>query len=78
MYSAAVSRDNKKRAALHGSLYFTGTETLGADTKSARLSAAYINLNALNVNEPAASCMTIRMADRVSCYRAATAAITVF
>ena len=67
---------NKKRAVLGGPLYSSGTEALCADTKFASLSSAYIYLNALKVNEPAAPCMTVGVADGVSCCRPAAAAIT--
>ena len=59
-------KGNKKRAVLHGSLYFTGTEALGADMELAGLPSAYVDSDALNVDEPAASCMAVRMAHRVS------------
>ena len=67
----------KKRAVLNGSLYFSGTKALGADMKPARFTAAHIYLDALNIDEPAASCMAVRMAHGVSGYRAASAAVTV-
>ena len=67
---------SKKRAALNGSLYFSGTEALCADMKFTRLSAAYVDLYALNVDEPAASCMTVGVADGISRCRPASAAIT--
>lgn len=73
----AMSKGNKKRAALNGSLYFSGTKALGADMKSARFSSAYVYLDALNVDEPAASRMAVGMADGVPCYGAASAAVTV-
>lgn len=72
----AGNEGNKKRAVLNGSLYFSGTEALRADMKFTRLSAAYVDLYALNVDEPAASCMTVGMADGISRCRPTAAAIT--
>ena len=66
----------KKRAALYGPLYFSGTEALRADMKFASLSAAYIYLNALYVYKPAASCVAVGVADGVTSCRPAAAAIT--
>lgn len=69
---------NKKRAVLNGSLYFAGTEALGADVELAGFPTAYVDSDALNVDEPAASCMAVRMAHRVSRNRSAAAAVTEF
>ena len=71
-------KGNKKRAVLHGSLSFTGTEALGADMELAGLPSAYVDSDALNVDEPAASCMAVRMAHRVSRNGPAAAAVTEF
>lgn len=68
----------KKRAVLNGPLYFTGTETLCADTESAGFAASYIYLNALYIDEPPAPCVAVGMAYGVSCYRPAAAAVTDF
>lgn len=70
--------NDKKRAALNGPLYFSGTEALRADTKFTSLSTAYVYPYALKIYEPAASRMTVGVADGVSCYRPAAAAITEF
>ncbi len=67
----------KKRAVLNGSLYFSGTKALSADMKSARLTAAHIDLDALDIDEPAASCVAVGMADGVPGHGAASAAVTV-
>lgn len=77
-YGMMEVKGNKKRAVLHGSLYFTGTEALGADMKLAGLPSAYVYSDALDVDEPAASCVAVRMADRVSRNRPAAAAVTEF
>lgn len=69
-------KGNKKRAVLHGSLYFTGTEALGADMELAGLPSAYVNSDALDVDEPAASRVAVRMAYRVSRNGPAAAAVT--
>ena len=69
---------SKKRAALNGSLYFSGTEALRADMKFTSLSAAYVDLYALNIDEPATSGMAVRVADGISRCRPAAAAITEF
>lgn len=71
-----MEKRNKKRAVLHGPLYFTGTEALRTDMKSTSLSSAYVHLYALNIDEPAASRMAVRVANGVPCYRPAPAAIT--
>ena len=68
--------DIKKEPFLNGSLNSTGTEALGADIKLSRFSAAYVDSDALNIDIPAAPGMTVRVADVVSRYRAAAAAIT--
>lgn len=44
--------------------------------KFAGLSAAYVNAYSLNIDEPAAPCVAVRMADSISSHRATTAAIT--
>lgn len=75
---SVAEKRNKKRAALDGSLYFTGTEALCAYMKLAGLPSAYVNSDALDIDEPAASCMAVRMAHRVSRNRAAAAAIAEF
>ena len=67
----------KKEPLLNGSLYFSGTKALCADMKFACLSAAYVNSDALNVDEPATSRVTIRMAYGVAYCRTAAAAITI-
>jgi hypothetical protein len=69
-------KDIKKEPFLNGSLNSTGTKALRADVKLSRFSAAYIDSDALNVDIPAASGMAVRVADVVSRYRAAAAAIT--
>ena len=66
----------KKEPFLNGSLNSTGTEALRADIKLARLSAAYVDSDALDIDVPAASGMAVRVADVVSRHRAAAAAIT--
>ena len=66
----------KKGPFLNGPLNFTGTEALRADMKFACLSAAHINAHTLDVNQPATSCVTVRVAYSVSCSRSAAAAIT--
>lgn len=73
-----LTKWNKKRAVLDGSLYFTGTEALCAYMKLAGLPSAYVDSDALDVDEPAASRMAVRMAHRVSRNRAAAAAIAEF
>lgn len=72
------AKGNKKRAVLHGSLYFTGTEALGADMELAGLTSAYVYPDALDVDKPTASCMAVRMAHRVSRNGPAAAAVTEF
>jgi len=71
---AAVSK-NQKGPFLNGPLYFSGTEAFRADMKFSGLSATYVNAYILNVNQPTASGMTVRMADRISGNRPAAAAI---
>ena len=66
----------KKSRLLNGSLDFTGTEALRADMEFARFSAAHVNTYTLKVYEPAASGVTVRVADGISGRRSATAAIT--
>ena len=63
---------------LDSACYFTGTEALGADMELAGLPSAYVDSDALNVDEPAASCMAVRMAHRVSRNGPAAAAVTEF
>ena len=74
--SAGGVWNKKKSRLLNGSLDFTGTEALRAYMEFARLSAAYVNTYTLKVNEPAASGVTVRVADGISGRRSATAAIT--
>ena len=76
MATKKVRVTRKKSRLLNGSLDFTGTEALRAYMKFACLSAAHINAHTLDVNQPAASCVAVRMADSVSCSRSAAAAIT--
>lgn len=66
----------KKEPLFNGSLDSTRTETSGADIKLACLSSANIYAHLLNIDQPTAPCMTVRVADRVSCCRPAAAAIT--
>lgn len=68
--------EKKKEPFLNGSLNFTGTEALRTNMKFASLSATYVNAYILNVDKPATPCMAVRVAHGISCYRAATAAIT--
>lgn len=56
------SENNGKRKEpflFNGSLDYTGSQAFGADVKFARLTAANINADSLNVDEPAASRMTV-------------------
>ena len=69
------NEDNKK-GRLRGPANFTGTKALRADLEPSRLSAAYVYLDALDVDEPASSRVTIGMADSVACTGASAAAIT--
>ena len=66
----------KKSRMLNGSLNFTGTKTLCADTKLPKLSAAHINTYTLKVYEPTTPSMAVRVANGISRSRSATAAIT--
>ena len=66
----------KSSRLLNGSLYSTGTEALRTDMKFASLSAAHIHAHTLDIDEPATSCMTVRVANGIACSRSATAAIT--
>ena len=66
----------KKSRLLNGSLDFTGTEALRADMKLSGLSAANINAYILNINQPTAPGVTVRVADGISCNRSAAATIT--
>ncbi len=68
--------EQKKEPLLNGSLDFTGTEALRTDMKFASLSAAHIHAHTLDIDEPATSCMTVRVANGIACSRSATAAIT--
>lgn len=52
------SEGYKKRAALCGSLNFTGTKASCANANFA-LFAAYVYSYCLEINEPTASCMTV-------------------
>ena len=72
---ADVSK-NQKGPFLNGPLYFSGTEAFRADMKFSGLSATYVNANILDVHQPTAPGVAVRVADRISCSRAATAAIT--
>ena len=74
--SAGGVWNKKKSRLLNGSLDFTGTEALRAYMEFARLSAAYVNTYTLKVNEPAASGVTVRVADGISSRWSAAAAIT--
>lgn len=66
----------KKEPLLNGSLNFTGTEALRANMKFACLSATYVNSYILNVNQPAAPCMAVRVANGIPRCGSTTAAIT--
>lgn len=67
---------NKKREPLNGSLDFSGTEAFCADMEFSCFSSTYVNAYILDVHQPAASSVAIRVADCISCSRTATAAIT--
>ncbi len=66
----------KKRAALHSPINFAGTKTFGADSHFSGFATAYIDLDALQVDEPSPPRMPIRVAYIVSSCRAASAAFT--
>ena len=68
--------EQKQEPLLSGSLDFTGTGALRTDMKFASLSAAHIHAHTLDIDEPATSCMTVRVANGIACSRSATAAIT--
>ncbi len=56
------SENNGKRKEpllFNGSLDYTGSQTFGADVELACLTAADVNADSLNVDEPAASRMTV-------------------
>ena len=75
MSTGAENRKNKK-GRLRGPANFTGTEALRAYMEFAGLSATYVNTYTLKVNEPAASGVTVRVADGISSRWSAAAAIT--
>jgi hypothetical protein len=68
-------RSKKGAALLRGPLDFARTEALRADFHPFCLSAADIDLDAPKVNEPAPSCMTVRVAYSVSRAGASSAAV---
>lgn len=66
----------EKREPLNGSLDFSRTEAFCADMEFTGLSTTYVNANILDVHQPAAPSVAVRMADGIPCSRATTAAIT--
>jgi hypothetical protein len=66
----------KKRAALHSPVNFAGTKTFGADSHFPGFAATYVDLHALQVDEPPPPRMSIRVAYIVPSCRAASAAFT--
>jgi|GEM_PF-3912080 len=68
----------KKGPLFNGPLNSTSTETLGAYMEFSRFSASDINTHILNIYQPAASCMTVGVADSVACHRTTATAITIF
>jgi hypothetical protein len=68
----------KKGPLFNGPLNSTSTKTFGADMKFSCFSASDINTHILDIYQPAASCMTVRVADSVACHRTTAAAITIF
>ena len=53
-----------------------GTKALRAYFHPSRFAAADIHLNASQVDEPASSCVSVRMADSIACAWSSAAAIT--
>lgn len=67
---------DEKREPLNSSLDFSGAEALCTDMKFAGLSAAYVNAYILDIDQPTAPRVAVRVTYGIPCSRAAAAAIT--